>query len=91
MITPELVTEIAGHVVQQGLDSSTAARLRQTYPGMHFAVCQDDDISNLEPVRNYETFNVYLLDAHSHCLSLTRDYEMATGVVLAELSDESEY
>jgi len=58
---------------------------------MHFAVCQDDDISHLAPVQNYKTFNVYLLDAHSHCLSLTRDYEAATGVVLAQVLDDSEY
>ncbi|MEZ5584047.1 MAG: DUF6129 family protein [Candidatus Competibacteraceae bacterium] len=91
MISPELVMEIARHVETEGLDHSTAARLRQAYPGMHFATCQDDDINNLAPVLNNKTFNVYLLDARSHCLSLTRDYEAATGVVLAELPDDSEY
>jgi len=50
----------------------------------------DDDISNAKPVMSDKDFNVYLVDGREHCLCLTNDYDIATGVVLAEVIDDEE-
>ena len=49
----------------------------------------DDDIYTGKPVVEQDDFNIYLVDGREHCLCLTNDYDIATGVVLAEvIADE---
>jgi hypothetical protein len=88
MISPTQVQALADEVTQRGLDDSTMAHLRQTYPDWHFTYCLDDDINQPEPVLSGEGFNVYLVGG-GHCLALTRDYEAAGGVVFAAVTDEA--
>jgi hypothetical protein len=45
----------------------------------------DDDLPNNTPVIEHEGFNLYLIDGREHCLCLTNDYEVATGIVVAEI------
>jgi hypothetical protein len=32
-----------------------------------------------------DKFNLYLIDGREHCLKMTNDYEVATGIVVAEV------
>ena len=64
--------------------------MRGTFPGLTFTVCADDDIIGPRPVVEGQGYNLYLVDASSHCLSLTRDPESASGVVVAWTSDEED-
>lgn len=91
MITPELVEEIAQFVEQQGvqqLGETLVQQLRQQYTGIHFTYCFDDEIVVIQPVLKRSYFNVYLVDGREHCLHLTSDYQAATGLVLAEVTEE---
>lgn len=90
MISPELVQSIADGVASQGLDESAISALRSTYPEVHFTYCSDDDIVTGRPVSEREEFNVYLVDGREHCLCLTNDYDVATGLVLAYRVDDDE-
>ncbi|WAK03098.1 DUF6129 family protein [Methylobacter sp. YRD-M1] len=85
MITMEQTREIAGKIAQLGINESVLATLRQTYPGIHFTYCMDDDIPNNEPVLTHDDFNLYLVDGREHCLCLTNNPEVATGIVVAEI------
>ncbi|MGD8569767.1 MAG: DUF6129 family protein [Gammaproteobacteria bacterium] len=85
MVTVENAQTIADEVKQRGLDYDTVSALRQSYPDIHFTYCMDDDISNGKPVFEAEAFNVYLIDGREHCLCLTNDFDVATGIVLAEV------
>lgn len=85
MISQETLTEIAGKITTAGVDESMISSLRSGYPDLHFTYCSEDDISNSEPVLERERFNLYLVDGRDHCLCLTRDFETATGVVVAEI------
>ena len=85
MISQETLSQIAGKITQGGVDESIIATLRTEYPQLHFTYCSDDDIPNNEPVLEQEQFNLYLVDGREHCLCLTRDFENATGVVVAEI------
>jgi hypothetical protein len=85
MITMEQTREIAGKIAQLGINESVLATLRQAYPGIHFTYCMEDDIPNNEPVLTHEDFNLYLVDGREHCLCLTDNPEIATGIVVAEI------
>ena len=88
MISVENTNAIANEVVQKGLDYETVAALRQSYPKIHFTYCMDDDITSGKPVYESQHFNIYLVDGREHCLCLTRDYEHASGIVIAEIIEE---
>ena len=72
------------------LDEGVVASLRKEYTDIHFTYCLDDDITSGKPVIENETFNVYLVDGREHCLCLTNDYDIATGVVIAEVIVDDE-
>lgn len=88
MIAPEQLQAIAARIAEQPLDETAIAALRSEYPGIHFTYCMADDIPNHEPLLEYPGFNLYLVDGREHCLCLTRNYEHASGIVIAEILDD---
>jgi hypothetical protein len=85
MITSEQTHEIASLIDVLGVDESTVSALRKQYQSMHFTYCMDDDLPNNAPVVEHKNFNLYLIDGRDHCLCLTNNYEVATGIVVAEI------
>ncbi len=88
MISPEQVQAIADQVDRQTLNETAIGALRAQYPGIHFTYCLEDDIPNHQPLLEGAGFNLYLVDGREHCLCLTRNYEYATGVVIAEVIED---
>ena len=88
MIDTATLDRIAAMTLEQGLDEGTVQNLRAAWPGMHFSYCMDDEICGVEPVRELEGINLYLVDGREHCLSLTCNAEIATGLVLAEVEPD---
>lgn len=85
MITTEQVNAIAAKIETMGVDETTITELRQQYHPIHFTYCMDDDLPNNTPVIERNDFNLYLIDGREHCLCLTNDYDVATGIVVAEI------
>jgi len=85
MISPEQLQRIAAAIRSQNLNETMVASLRSEYPGIHFTYCMDDDIPNHEPMLEDPSFNLYLVDGREHCLCLTRNYDHASGIVIAEV------
>lgn len=85
MITTEQVNAIAAKIETLGVDEAMVSTLRQQYQPIHFTYCMDDDLPNNKPVIENKAFNLYLVDGREHCLCLTNDYEVATGIVVAEI------
>ncbi len=88
MISTEQVSAIAAKIETLGVDETTVSALRQQYQPLHFTYCMDDDLPNNTPVVENKDFNLYLIDGRDHCLCLTNDYEVATGIVVAEVIPE---
>ncbi len=88
MITPEQLNAIAARIGEQALSESVISMLRGEYPGIHFTYCMEDDIPNHEPLQECPGFNLYLVDGREHCLCLTRNFEHASGIVIAEVLDD---
>jgi len=85
MITTEQVNAIVAKIETAGLSDTTVSALRQDYQPIHFTYCMDDDLPNSTPIIELNDFNLYLIDGREHCLCLTNDYEIATGIVVAEI------
>jgi len=85
MISSEQLQAIAQQLTTSGVSDNTVAELRQHYQPIHFTYCMDDDLPNNTPTSEHEGFNLYLVDGREHCLCLTRDQQVATGIVVAEI------
>ncbi len=83
-IDETMLAEVAVMVDSHGADSALQENLRQTFPGVRFTLCSEDDIHAGKPVVTKEGFDIYLVGNSEHCLTLTNDFAAATGVVIAE-------
>lgn len=89
MIESATLDRIAAEALALGATEATVQRLREQWPALHFSYCMDDDVSSSAvPVRELPGMNLYLVDGREHCLCLTGNAEVATGLVLAEVDDD---
>jgi hypothetical protein len=89
MLTDEFLDQVTTIVTRAGLTPDSVAALRQAFPDVHFTHCLDDDIgAGIDPYREADGFNLYLITGAEHCISFTRSQEGATGQVLAEVTEE---
>ena len=86
MISADTIDAVKAAV---GVDASVAA-LRSRFPGLHFTECSEDDVSpRAKPVADMDAHILYLVTgASGHCLALTNDFDLATGIVVAAKVDE---
>ena len=85
----EILDTIAGGLNQVPLHLVISV-LRHNYPHVHFSYCLDDDVTHDRPVFSDPRFNLYLIDGRDHCLALTTDAEIATGILVAEVGDDED-
>ena len=91
MITKELVDDVVNRVESAYLGEAVMSELREHYPDVRFTYCMYDDVSaNAKPVIERENFNVYFVDAREHCMCLTNDFDIASGIVLAEIFEDDD-
>jgi hypothetical protein len=90
VIDEAMVSRVADLANGRGLDSTLQESLKQDFPGIRFTLCSEDDIHAGKPVLEHEGFDIYLVGNSDHCLTLTNDYTLATGVVIAEKYPEEE-
>lgn len=84
MIEASLIEALADALERRGLDDASIAALRAEHPGLHFTLCNDDDVpARLTPAAARAAFNVYLVDAGEHCVKFTTELEQASGLVFA--------
>ncbi|HUY91858.1 MAG TPA: DUF6129 family protein [Pirellulales bacterium] len=87
---PEQVATVARHALEAGINERTLADLRAQFQGVHLSYCNDDDVINAIPYLQSRGLNIYLVDGREHCLTLTQDLDAATGLLLAEVSEDAE-
>ncbi len=85
MIEMKTLDAIARAVTKLGFSDSGIAALRSTFDDVRLTCCLEDDMGAAEPFREYADFNLYLVDASEHCMTLTDDPHRACGVVVAEV------
>lgn len=88
MITSQQLESITDYVTTYGPSEETLLALRQQFSDIHFTYCLDDDVMAPVPVVEQKHFNLYMIDSSNHCLSFTPDAELASGLVIAEITDD---
>lgn len=85
MITATRLEAVQNMLSREGVDERAISGLRRAYPEMHFTYCMDDDIQDeVTPIIESDDFNLYLVDGRDHCLLMTTQADIATGLVIAE-------
>mgnify|MGYP001766901370 CR=1 FL=1 len=86
MISPTQLAQVGEAVL---LDARVAA-LRQRFPELHFSECSEDDVSpRYKAAFTIEGYALYLITgASGHCLELTNDPGIATGILIASQVDD---
>lgn len=86
MITPLQLSQVGEAAL---LDAQVAA-LRQRFPDLHFSECSEDDVSpRYRAAFSIDGYALYLITGQSgHCLELTNDPVIATGILIAAKVDD---
>lgn len=91
MIDASLPATIADRLDGRALDEDTLRGLRASFPGVHFTACSDDDVVDpMKPFVERPALRIYLVDGSDHCLSLTGDPELASGLLLAAVDEDED-
>ncbi|WP_227817521.1 DUF6129 family protein [Nitrogeniibacter aestuarii] len=87
-----IATEQLNAVAEAARAKADIAALREQFPALHFTECSDDDVSpNYRPAIDAgKHYLYYIAGADGHCLSMTNDPEMATGILLAEKAEDED-
>ena len=86
MISPSLLAQVGEAA---GIDARVAA-LRPLFPTLHFSECSEDDVSpRYSPAMSIAGYALYLISgASGHCLALTNEAAIATGILVAAKVDD---
>ena len=87
MITPEQLTLVADAVRAD----AAIASLRARFPDLHFTECSEDDVSpRYRAALETDSHALYYISgATGHCLEVTNDAALATGILVAAKADEA--
>jgi len=89
MISPGQLQQIRDQADALGLSEGVISSLRQTWPGLSFTWCSENDIpARLTPQTAGEGYDLYLVSGAEHCVAFTDHLEAATGVVLASKEED---
>lgn len=66
-------------------DGQVFLALRQRFPGLSWTRCDASDVVE-SPFRTFGAYDIHLMDAADHCVTITSDPARATGIVLAKRS-----
>ncbi len=76
------IEEISALLGAPDAGAAALTQLRARFPQLSLTRADPSDIGMEPPFRQYERFDLYLVDGSSHCWSLTGAPELATGLVV---------
>ncbi|CAG0950567.1 hypothetical protein MTYP_00167 [Methylophilaceae bacterium] len=84
-ITLEKLNEIEEALAEfRTMTNNPIPLLKDCFPDLSFIRLSASDIDE-PPFRELDSYNLYLLDTREHCVQITRDPSVATGIVVAQL------
>lgn len=79
----EQLTLIDQFLETAAADHAAVSGLRRLAPGLAVTRCDGADVRDEAPFRSYAKIDLFLLDGRDHCVTITSDPAVATGLVLA--------
>jgi hypothetical protein len=83
-LTPEKLVEIEALLAAPDASLTALSDFRQRFPGISYTRCDPSDVDGEKPYKEFSRFNLYLVSAVNHCVTMTRDPAVATGIVVVE-------
>lgn len=77
------LNEIDRVLSEPNVDARVIAELRRQFPHLSWTRCDANDVNEM-PFRSYSRFDIHLVDRSDHCLQITADPLLASGIVLAD-------
>ncbi|PWB83298.1 MAG: hypothetical protein C3F11_07330 [Methylocystaceae bacterium] len=82
-IGADQLTLIDAFLETAAADHAAVSGLRRLAPGLTATRCDTTDVRDETPFRSYAKVDLFLLDGRDHCVKITSDPSVATGVILA--------
>ena len=90
-LSAALLSDVCSMVSALGESADVLTQLRAAFPALRFSQCSEDDIPpRLPPSLSAPGFDLYLMDTREHCIVLTTDAAVASGVVIAWRVEEDD-
>lgn len=70
-------------------DPSVLGDFRARFPGVSLTRCDPSDVDGERPYKEFTRFNLFLVSAVNHCVTMTRDPAIATGIIVVQNKVES--
>lgn len=81
-LTTDKLGEIEALLADLNADPSVLTDFRQKFPGVSLTRCDASDVDAEHPFKEFPRFTLYLVSAVNHCVTITRDPSMATGIIV---------
>jgi hypothetical protein len=83
-LTSENLAKIEAMLDGPDANDSVLKDFRQNFPGVSMTRCDASDVEGEHPYKKFPRFTLYLISAVDHCVTMTRDPGMATGIIVVQ-------
>lgn len=83
-LTSENLAQIEALLSAPDADPSVLQDFRQRFPGVSLTRCDPSDVDGERPYKEFARFNLYLVSAVNHCVTMTKDPAIATGIIVVQ-------
>jgi hypothetical protein len=83
-LTGEKLAEIEALLGADNADASCLQDFRQKFPGVSLTRADPSDVDGERPYKEFPRFNLFLISAVNHCVTMTRDPAIATGIIVVQ-------
>ncbi|WOJ90992.1 hypothetical protein RZS28_06825 [Methylocapsa polymorpha] len=83
-LTTENLAQIEALLSGPDADPSVLQDFRQRFPGVSLTRCDPSDVDGERPYKEFARFNLFLVSAVNHCVTMTRDPAIATGIIVVQ-------
>lgn len=83
-LTTEALETIRGLLEGPAPAAERCASVRSSFPGISLTRCDWSDMDAEKPVFETMEFAVFLIDTSEHCVRMTTNPAVATGLIVAE-------
>jgi hypothetical protein len=83
-LSAENLTQIEALLAAPDATLAALTDFRERFPGVSYTRCDPSDVDGEKPYKEFTRFTLYLVSAVNHCVTMTRDPAVATGIVVVE-------
>lgn len=83
-LTAENLAQIEALLAAPDATLTALSDFRQRFPGVSYTRCDPSDVDGENPYKEFARFTLYLVSAVNHCVTMTRDPAVATGIIVVE-------